>query len=527
MTKNIQRGKPKWVTGQQGSSGREFPLMPALLTLHKIITSARYQRATSIRWGVDIILEVTWSSAKTYVREDQWNAICHKCYSKVRKNPDFQKQLVKKFVQKAPEFLKFCREIYHSNLKNKTNRELWRAYEKYIRLYEDIYVWGEPFAFAARFQLADYLSDYFRMRLQKENGAEKFNEYFNILITSFQKPFITEEKEDLLKIASRVVANKIQKLLFKKDLKSIAKEITKHPSLNREIEKHTEKYRWIPYNYGAYLFTKQYFLKELKEIIVKNRVEAERKKIDRIYRNLKIRQQKIVKELKIDKYHQKLFEAMCWNGFIIDYKKKVFTRSHFYINFSLMKEIAGRLKIEQRLAHCLLELEMKKALLENKMVPKEVLEERYKRAVVFVSQGKLKLMVGKEADLFLQKQGIAEEKIEDAAEIKGQIANSGKVKGRVKIITGPKDFHKMKKGEILVAYMTTPEFVPILKRAAAIVTDEGGITCHAAIISRELGIPCIIGTKIATKVLKDGDLVEVDADKGAVKILKRQNDYER
>ena len=76
-------------------------------------------------------------------------------------------------------------------------------------------------------------------------------------------------------------------------------------------------------------------------------------------------------------------------------------------------------------------------------------------------------------------------------------------------------------GDILVTGMTRPEFVPLMKRSAAIITDEGGITCHAAIISRELGIPCIIGTKVATQVLKDGDMVEVDADKGIVRILKQ------
>ena len=77
----------------------------------------------------------------------------------------------------------------------------------------------------------------------------------------------------------------------------------------------------------------------------------------------------------------------------------------------------------------------------------------------------------------------------------------------------------MKNGDILVSPMTTPNFVPAMKLAAAIVTDEGGVMCHAAIVAREMKKPCIIGTKIATKVLKDGDIVEVDADKGVVKIL--------
>jgi pyruvate,water dikinase len=77
----------------------------------------------------------------------------------------------------------------------------------------------------------------------------------------------------------------------------------------------------------------------------------------------------------------------------------------------------------------------------------------------------------------------------------------------------------VKKGEILIASMTRPEFLPAMQKAAAFVTDEGGITSHAAIVSREMKKPCIIGTKIATKVFKDGDMVEVDANKGIVRKL--------
>jgi phosphoenolpyruvate synthase/pyruvate phosphate dikinase len=105
-------------------------------------------------------------------------------------------------------------------------------------------------------------------------------------------------------------------------------------------------------------------------------------------------------------------------------------------------------------------------------------------------------------------------------DLNGSVANTGKIVGNVKIIMGPRDFDKMKDGEILVTSMTRPDFVPILKKAAAIVTDEGGLTCHAAIIARELGIPCIVGTKIATKILKNGQLVEVDGNHGSVKLIK-------
>ncbi|MFA6445786.1 MAG: PEP-utilizing enzyme [Candidatus Paceibacterota bacterium] len=68
--------------------------------------------------------------------------------------------------------------------------------------------------------------------------------------------------------------------------------------------------------------------------------------------------------------------------------------------------------------------------------------------------------------------------------------------------------------------MTRPDFLSLMNKASAFITDEGGITCHAAIVARELNKPCIIGTKIATKVLKDGDMVEVDAERGVVRIIK-------
>ncbi len=101
-------------------------------------------------------------------------------------------------------------------------------------------------------------------------------------------------------------------------------------------------------------------------------------------------------------------------------------------------------------------------------------------------------------------------------ELKGVTAQHGLVTGRVKIIKEVKDFAKFQKGDILVAKMTSIDFIAIMKRAAAFVTDEGGLACHAAIIAREYGTPCIVGTGSASHVFKDGDLVKVDANLGII-----------
>jgi phosphohistidine swiveling domain-containing protein len=111
--------------------------------------------------------------------------------------------------------------------------------------------------------------------------------------------------------------------------------------------------------------------------------------------------------------------------------------------------------------------------------------------------------------------------VKNLKEIKGQVAFSGRVTGLARIVKNEQQMTNLVVGEILLSPMTTPNFLPAMKKAGAIVTDEGGITCHAAIVARELKKPCIIGTKIATQVFKDGDLVEVDANKGIVKILKK------
>lgn len=103
--------------------------------------------------------------------------------------------------------------------------------------------------------------------------------------------------------------------------------------------------------------------------------------------------------------------------------------------------------------------------------------------------------------------------------IKGTTANPGFVRAIAKVITNVNEFHKLNKGEILIANSTTPNYMPIMGKASAFITDEGGITCHAAIVSREMNKPCIIGLKNATKIFRDGDLIEVDADKGIVRKL--------
>ena len=168
--------------------------------------------------------------------------------------------------------------------------------------------------------------------------------------------------------------------------------------------------------------------------------------------------------------------------------------------------------------------ECEKYVLRGKKPSVSVLKARQKSAFVYFDEKNRYLLTGKQAvgykkkydEAFLRRHLLSENAI------KGRPVFPGRYKGRVRVIERFEDFRKIKKGEVLVAPITRPAYNIYIRKAGAIVVDEGAILSHASILARELKIPCIIGTKIATKVLKNGDLVEVDADKGIVKIIKEK-----
>jgi len=139
---------------------------------------------------------------------------------------------------------------------------------------------------------------------------------------------------------------------------------------------------------------------------------------------------------------------------------------------------------------------------------------------VFLDKDKLGERLESQGITLAKKEGeIPEQERVDA--LKGQIAYEGVVSENAKIVESVDHLDKIKEGDIIVSTMTTPDFVPAMKRATAFVTDEGGITSHAAITAREMEKPCIVGTEVATQVLEDGDTVEVNANEGVVRIINK------
>ena len=197
------------------------------------------------------------------------------------------------------------------------------------------------------------------------------------------------------------------------------------------------------------------------------------------------------------------------------YAEPVFKRTEEFM-VSMSQQIAVKTKYNPHLILCMNSRELEIYFKSGKILEEEILKKRDQQAIILVKRGKEQIFIGKEAEEI--EKLIIKPTFSDT--IKGSTAYPGKVRGKVRIILNPTKVKDFQLGDILVTGMTRPEYLSLINQAAAIITDAGGILSHAAISARELKKPCVIGTKNATKVLKDGDVVEVDATKGTVRKIK-------
>lgn len=351
------------------------------------------------------------------------------------------------------------------------------------------------------------LTPQLRKRFEQLNLSEKQTiNYITTLTTPSAKTETFKEKIDFLKIAYKFIErNNIDEIKVRK-----------------EIKKHFNKYCWLPVFYSDEFYTEEYFYKNLQDKIKDKNIKKELLETKNYLFFLKKRQVKIKTKLK--KFGEngrsmiKLTNLINYYG----HRRTVFAETvgmaNYYI-LPLTKEIARRIKIASNEIQFLTSNEIINSIQSNRcIISKKEIKRRMINCVLIQKNQLTKVLTGKNYNKIKK---LVEEKTlskDNIKFIKGLGASPGLVKGRVKIIRTIKEIYKFKQGEILVAPMTTVDYMIAVRRASAIITDEGGITSHAAIISRELKIPCVVGTKIATKILNDNDVVEVNADEGIITI---------
>jgi len=439
--------------------------------------------------------------------EDQ-QAVGRAIVQQYMKEKSVIKDLYKKWLLEFVKMMDFFYKAYPVNLENYGKKELWRWAEKVYYLYREQV--SMPGSFIDGFMFyADKRLDYLVREFCEKRKINNYPVIYSALAAPIEPSFINDEEDNLKKISRSLVINRYSP-------KTSLKQFLKHDNnkkLSQAIDAHLLKYSWIKSSYTGY---KKYLFKDLEAEIVKIIKQGIKTDAYRIFEKHKAEKQKLINKYKFNKEIIAISEIaeifVKWQDL-----RKIYTLTFAALQEKILLEISRHSKIDLELLRYCRIIDLKKAL--NLKLKVSELKKRQQFSLFIHLDGEVKyIFTGDKARRFFKKISVV--KIENIKVIKGMTASSGYAKGRVKIIMSAAQINLVKKGNILVAPMTRPEHMPGMKKAAAIVTDDGGITCHAAIISRELGIPCVIGTRIATKVLHYGDLVEVDADKGVIKILK-------
>ncbi len=199
------------------------------------------------------------------------------------------------------------------------------------------------------------------------------------------------------------------------------------------------------------------------------------------------------------------------------YSERIYSDSEIYFR-NLSRVIAKKENRNSDLLTCLTQLEFEEYLEDKNLPEDKILEKRYRKSALYFSNSEAFYLFDKDVDNL--EKAIVDSNSVGKEDIKGIPAFPGVVKGICRIVPDPNNYKRFNKKDILITGMTRPEFLHLVSLCSAIVTDSGGILSHAAITAREFKKPCIVGTGVATKVFKDGDMVEVDANKGIVRKIK-------
>ena len=376
------------------------------------------------------------------------------------------------------------------NLSGISDAELLNTYEELRKSFLDWFAIGwlvEPVAIQGE-----------HLTLKKTQDKKAIS----VLTSTTKDSFSKRGLMDLLRIAQ-----------MKKDGKDIEKALAAH----------AKKYFWIQNNYfKTRILDKAFFEGELKNVIGEY---PEPKKylleLDEMNKKTELEKEKTMDLLGFNQKDRKLFELLDLFGWFQDYRKEYTMQFCHYLDL-VLAEIGKRNSYSAWEMKYTLPADIKPII--GKKFDKCEIEKRMKNCIIVWDKGKknYELYVG---EIALQKEkGLFKASdVQETIEISGMVASPGKVEGKVRVTMSADDAKDILEGEILVTSMTSPDFVVAMKKAAAVVTNEGGITCHAAIIAREFGIPCVVGTKIATKVFKTGDLIEVNANHGFVRKIARKN----
>jgi len=441
--------------------------------------------------------------------------------AKIRKRAEYLDELINKSMESGQRLNAWTAEhIFAVDLTVLSGRQLIALLKTSIDMQEDVSGYGLALPILD-YQDLSFVEGTLNKFLQTNVTAERVSEYYSRLTEPAHKSFAQDQEEDLLKLMAEFW--KDGKLADDIRTRSIDEVKEIHGDFYSRLSQHAQEYAWVYYVYMGPAFTDVDYYGFASDYV--------KKSIDPQDRLSELRERRArITKLRAACLGELKPEGL--NAFILDIASKVmwakprrkeYQSKSFYHMEKLAREIARRLFISVEQVRSAPVEVLEAALSTTRDVDWSIVNSiRNLHICLPNDDGSMTTLIDSEAEEFSSnsiKRVAESQDLTGVKELKGATACRGKAVGRAKIINVPADMEKMEYGDILVSSATGPSIVPAMKKAAAIITDIGGLTCHASIVSRELNIPCVVGLKVATKVVSDGDIVAVDADRAEIRKL--------
>ncbi len=486
-----------------------------------------WEPAVNFWFDNQIVIGVPGKGCYVFYDENQLNSKAK--YKDVQESIDNNPNFVTDFRRRTDEifgaiFFKAI-AIDEANLSLLPNKELHRLYTEYIQAMMvapiiTVQLWGIEACFDENYLIMKFL----RQRRSELGRGREFQFYKEMLSVNVGETVPFTEQKDFYRVAEALDKPEIVELFKGNSDAEVSKKLRKHIGENELLEKHMTKYEWVHTEYVSGGWSREKWIGLLREILlVDERPKEKLAKLLAGFNDLNQKRTKAIEELKPSDDVRHAIDALSELIAQRDWTKGYFTKLLLSHN-KLLGEVARRMGLEKEDLLYYSYKELDDYLTSDKVLSMSELKERKSNGyAIVIKHGELELVTGKEIiKSLIEKEGISEpfEKIASVSSFKGLAASMGVVRGKARVLEDASRLSELEKGEILVTYMTTIEFTPAFRKASGVITDEGGMSCHAAIVSREFKIPCVVGTKIATRVLQTGDEIEIDGGAGKVKILK-------
>ncbi len=435
-----------------------------------------------------------------YYFPEEFTKLRNQYFGILEDNKDFSKKHYNDWAASCEKLREKINILDSAFNDGKNFSEVLRKYKEFVDEYIFEYALSAPIQEACGLQPEQWIIP------EIKNYVEKYNlDYqttFALLTSPIVNSFVTQEEIELLKIASEYQKGRDEKVL------GIA------------ISQHQIKWFWAQNNYADIKkLDIDFFKTKLKEMLrlSQSEIEAKISHLENSSQITKDRKQEIFERCSPSVKLQMFVDLNTMFAEMQDVRKSFVLIANYYHKIFL-EFVADTYKQPVENLWFYTYQELINSIDKDNFIDIEEVQRRKGMIVEIESKDEKVVLSGDEARFLYNR---LQQKVDQVSSFKGLVAQAGKVSGQAKIVLKSEDIGKVSDGDIIVSSMTRPEMTAAMKKAAAFVTDEGGITCHAAIVSRELKKPSIIGTKIATQVLKDGDMVEVDANNGTVKVLKK------